>query len=1467
MNLIFRQFLLLLLFGTSTLLAGEYIWFEGESATLNPLHATISTVDKSQYLSNDKWLNLNIPSKEVARKVPAEGARLGYDFEVITAGNYEVWNRIGLSSIRSAFDWRVDNEEWQTIPVEAPYTDLMDVGFWKELAWVKLGTAKLSSGKHSLQIRVLPAMGEKKEKDHTTGKEVVTTEPMPVIYVADCFCLSLGTFRPHGKYKPDAEWRTEDDKKAAAQVFEVNGQGGNGERTLTSLAGLWEVSRWDEFEPMDRTAPDKVLPDSAELFWSAITVPGDKSKSRPDLDFAHRLIYRTHVKVSESGRSYLLHFPANNMITGVIVNGQFCGGATTLLVPWDCDVTSAIKPGGINEIAVVIKDAYYAFTPERANFSKCAYTPYEGVMCHWNNYVGRLMDFPVASNAESGILATPELIGWASVHTSGVFAKSSVKRKELSLDVTVENGKVQDVQATVSVEIVPVGGDTVEKRFQAKEITLHAKQNAVINLTESWGNPRLWWPDDPQQYRAVVTISVDGEPVDVQRTKFGFREWEWAGNQIKLNGVPWHGHGDATEGKSLGETLDIWRQHHQNMTTLTIAGPPIGTDFDAILDAYDKAGIVVKFADLFTNDARVYHHFEHMDPTFFARWSDHLVEWVNAYRNHPSVLAWSIANGVASSDDFANSKRKIDVVLGDAAKRVMEVDPTRPVMVDGGRCLTTEELSINGCEFEETNWRDYPDEAYTLERAFQSKKFPGRLLADRPIFMAKGFFDKQMNNPLSFSQFGGDICGVSWPYAREGAGRFARMLSEGYRWYGVSAFQFVNKENQISDFYNSWSPVCVLCREWNFTFAGGSTVERSLRLLNDTHLSEPIELTWKLSIDGKAVAGEQKSYSVSPGGAQEIKVAFSLPKVQKRTHGEFLLTCNRAGKELFRDKKEVSIIDPESGSKPGLKAGELVVIDPRGSVKTRLIKRGIEFIDLKLADPIPALAKVVVVGPDALDVQTATDPKWKDLAAHGVRVFVLDQEHPLQLAGLPVNMEINSGSGRIAFPETLQHPGLIGLDQPDFYTWSGDHLVYKNCYKKVPHGVKSLIQCDQYLDYTCLVECPTDNGLMVLCQLLVGTKLDSDPVAQRLFDNLLSYVATYQPITHNRVAHTFASDDPRSRLLSDTGVKAEKIENSLASIRSGTAQIHILDATPGELKTLADNLDTVHNYLKKGGWLVLWGVTPEGLKSYNKLVGVKHMIRPFTCERVMLAENRDPLTLGITQQDLIFKAANETNYQARYIPPAEYLADLFSSIVDLEDVAPFMQVDWKKFNPGKDAPVADHDPHNLVNGLFSFESWRYIFQIPIQPELLEWDMSLPQDEVLTEFSVMPNISYKRITGIAMTFDKGAKRPVNFKIQPDNTIQTFSLPDCHAKKIHFKITSWKESATSDLVGIDNLWFKAKRSPDYFQKVKPLLNIGGLVKYPYGKGGIILCQVNVNAQEKFPENYKKKSKIVSTVLGNL
>ena len=302
-----------------------------------------------------------------------------------------------------------------------------------------------------------------------------------------------------------------------------------------------------------------------------------------------------------------------------------------------------------------------------------------------------------------------------------------------------------------------------------------------------------------------------------------------------------------------------------------------------------------------------------------------------------------------------------------------------------------------------------------------------------------------------------------------------------------------------------------------------------------------------------------------------------------------------------------------------------------------MTKRGIAFTDAATLDSLPAKLRVLVVGPDALTARQATDPMWQALAANGVRVLVLDQDNSLHYQAVPADLEVTDRVGRVAFSENLTHPIFKGLGQEDFFTWSHDHVVYRNVYKKASHGAGSLLQCDDELSCSAISECAVKDGLLLLCQAVVGSKLGYDPVAQRLFDDMLDYCAAYKPAAKRSIV-VLDKGDLRMKLLDASGLKHGMSTDILQAINDARAEIVVADATPDNLKKLAANAGAVKEFTSRGGWLMLWGLTPAGLADFNQIVGVNHMIRPFRMERVTLPAVRDSILSGLTTRDVVLES-------------------------------------------------------------------------------------------------------------------------------------------------------------------------------------------------------------------------------------
>ncbi len=1444
--------------------AADYVWIEAESVAKPPPGFKAAGWGHQHYLSGERWLFASIDGKD-AEKLPAEGLTLSYPFTARAGGKHEVWARVGYEFVRSPFRWRIDRGDWGEDTPDRLTTDLMDIAEWTEVAWVQLGTVDLQPGQHTLEIRF--------DRRVLKGKK----QPERILAGLDCFCLSKEPFHPNGRHKPDEDWQTKEDKQAARHAFTLPASAVEAPRTVLPLKGAWQIARWDEQEIKDRDRPVKELPAAYEkLFWKSVQVPGNRDSARPDMLYCHRFLYRTRIDVPADlqGRSFVLRFPSTAMIASVFVNGRYCGGSTAPCAAWDADVTAALKLGAANEVVVAVKDCYYALAQTGDGKGKSVRYLFNYPVNRFYNDGGlgptRFADFPVLYQVRgAGLFETPTLTVAGPVYVADVFAKPSVARKELTLEITLHNPTAKPLTVRLDNEVIPVGGAAAEKNFRGKEVTVPAGGEKVIELTEKWENPRLWWPDRPLMQEVFTRLTLGDRTIDLRKTKFGFREWGWKGMTFTLNGVPWRFRADLLHNGKVTDRVKAaadWKKAGINTVRYWGYEPWVGASQEETLDWYDSIGMPVRRTGTFDGQVASYLLVEGKDGKTVARkavfdnWINQLKAWVKAERNHPSVFIWSLENEIT----YINIRNFgwlpfCEPEIRRAADTVMKLDPTRPVMVDGGDALTDRSLPVYGNHYNEANFRHYPDEAYTMKIAYSRNKTdprsnPWPIGDDRPLFLGESFF-AMGHPPAAYSAVIGESAFLGRAQAEAGVRLFAKMLAEGYRWHGIAGFHFwMSGDGPDNRHYKAFQPVCVLMREWNTTFGAGREVKRTLKVFNDTRFADPIELRWQFLVEGRKAAEGTQVFRLAPGTAEVTNVSFQAPQVERRTRAEFIMTCSRSGQEVYRDAEPCALI-PDNVPRPQIATDDLLVLDPKGVVKARLGRRGIAFREVKSFDALPSRVKVLIVGPDALSPRQATDPRWVALAASGARVLVLDQENPLHYQAVPADLHPTDHTGRIAFPEDLEHPAFAGLDGGDFFTWSGDHVVYRKAYKKASRGARSLLQCDDELSCSALSECPVRDGLLMLGQLDFGAKLATDPVAQRLFDNLVNHCVTYRPMAKATVT-VLPDGDLRLKLLDTAGLKHTRQGDVLAAVSDPKAEVVIADASPANLARLAAARDKLQAFADRGGYLMLWGLTPEGLADYNKLVGFNHVIRPFRMERVTLAAKRDPLLAGLTARDVVLESSERIYPWSGDRYPGK---DGFTCVVDLDDIAPFV----------KSAKHA-HGWSQMTNGLTSADSWKFIFYHDLVKEGAKpsWSAELPKEEEITGFSIVLNTHYHLISKLRLIFDGDEKSAVTLDLKPGAELrQDFKLKPRKFRRITLEPAAIDKVGKAPVTGVDNVWIHVKRDADYRKRVVPLLNIGALVKYRMGTGGIVLNQLRVSATEANPVNAEKKQNIVATVLRNL
>ncbi len=1420
--------------------AGDFIWLEGEQPTATNVEVQKTGWGNTHFLSDGNWVHCTIDAKQIAAEVPDEGVLLQYEFQTTRTADYEVWSRIGFEFVRSPFDWRIDDGKWQRVDPQDLTTDLMEIATWCEVAWLKLGTQALQKGRHTFTFRLPRTKDEKGEWQR-------------ILFACDAICLTPDAFTPNSKFKPGEDGRDERDRQAAENVFDLPEPATPGDRVLVSLSGLWEICRHDEQLPGATAEPIRDFPDRP--CWKAIQVPGDKNKLRPDLLFAHRLWYRTRFEVPESliGRSFFLVFPANSLNTTIRVNDQFCGFDKNPFARLQFDITESVKPG-MNELSVGIKDGWYAYLADPRDPLK--------LRRRWNlplQFFGngfQELVYPIWNQKQMGIIGTPQLVAAGSAYVSDVFCKPSVRERQLGLEIELRNNQPTTGKVDLVVEAIDDSTNEVAKRWPPVDV-LFQDGNAKVVMNLPWQAARLWWPDEPHCYRLRTTLSASGKTVDRKETLFGFREWTCDGIQLRLNGIKWQGfteHGvpGTTPQEYLASLKDprfnygfgrMWPQHGGRYKWL-------GEEPEEVLTRMDRGGALIRRTGYLDGEAAGY--MPAVLPELGGNWIDHLVAWIRGERNHPSIMIWSVENEL----NFINARNlgqldKWEPVLTRAWEAVQKVDPTRPIMIDGGGATRAQTLPVHGDHYTTKPFWNYPQLAYEAN----ADQPPWTWDQQRPKFIGEELFAAGINP--AYAYFGGEQVFLGKMGNRPAVGKAMQIISQGYRWAGITACDFCQQPSDADGSqYNGWAPRAVLVRQWDFTFASGSTVTRTVGIFNNTRFTDPLTFSWKLALDGKEIAAQSTTHQVPPGECEKFDVSIPVPRSTDRLEGEWTLTLSACGEMVFRDVKAVSVLPAGDDLKlPASVAGQssedLYLYDPTGKVTEFLEQRGVHFTAQPDLDPPSVAGKTWLIGPDALAQADASSSAFAAYASGGGRVVLLEQQHPLRYQGLaPAEMEYQENTGRTAFIEDGTHPLLRGLEDKDFFTWEPGEVVYENAYLKPERGARSLVQCNESLINSALVTIPVNDGVVTLCQLVVGQKAALNPVAERVLINALDFSATYRLEFRDTVA---AVETPLKDVLDAISLKYESAATPLAALAAG--QIAVVSATPENLSQLAAHQVQVQVFNEEGGWLVLHDLTPAGLEHFNQLVGVQHMIRPFRRERVTIALPRNRLLSGVPLSDLaLYSSEKIFAWQS-----GQYVAsDTFRFVVDIDEVAPFGEWDSDAW-------------YNFVNGMVSADGWKYIQNHPTSANT--YVLTLPRPQQLTSWIWDGNILYNSTRRVELIFDDDEAgkmsfdvpsdgEPARLEIHPPRTAQKIAI-----RHIEFDDLPEKRQNGQPIIGCDNVSFFASRPDDFRQRVKQMLGQGGLVEYPRGRGGIVLVNLQFKETEELPINGVKKRNVLAAILRNL
>jgi len=139
-----------------------------------------------------------------------------------------------------------------------------------------------------------------------------------------------------------------------------------------------------------------------------------------------------------------------------------------------------------------------------------------------------------------------------------------------------------------------------------------------------------------------------------------------------------------------------------------------------------------------------------------------------------------------------------------------------------------------------------------------------------------------------------------------------------------------------------------------------------------------------------------------------------------------------------------------------------------------------------------------------------------------------------ELQGRDACLLTGSGVAAVALP-------LLGLLR------SGDHVVYRNCYRKATKGARSLVQCDADLNYSAVAECQLGEGVALLddCYNSSPDALEAAVVALSLLPG------------RRRVADVAAERIARVRGIGDHAASAQDGRRLPDETRLGIGGVHL----------------------------------------------------------------------------------------------------------------------------------------------------------------------------------------------------------------------------------------------------------------------------------------------------------------------
>lgn len=234
-------------------------------------------------------------------------------------------------------------------------------------------------------------------------------------------------------------------------------------------------------------------------------------------DYEGVAFYRKQFEVPEEweGKVVRLQFGAVNYLTEVWLNDEVVGFHEGGFTPFEFRVDEMIKAGSNNVLSMRVVGPIILSDQEIDGMKKMEVPQWRG-------------------GITGGIWQSVQLVATEAIYIEDVYIIPNIRDNTASFQIDLDNTAINSIAAKLDIVIQSTtSADAPIRKALRQAIRPGSNQ---VSLDISIPNAKYWSPDEPNLYRATVTISYGEKTSDQWSDRFGMRELTIRDKDFYLNG-------------------------------------------------------------------------------------------------------------------------------------------------------------------------------------------------------------------------------------------------------------------------------------------------------------------------------------------------------------------------------------------------------------------------------------------------------------------------------------------------------------------------------------------------------------------------------------------------------------------------------------------------------------------------------------------------------------------------------------------------------------------------------------------------------------------------------------------------------------------------------------------------------------------------------------------------------------------